>query len=68
MSVQIFNVLGAHIATLVDDEVVEAADHSIVWNGQSEGGDEVAAGVYFCRVKANETILTRKMLKLNQRQ
>ena len=64
VSVQVFNLLGAHVATLVDDEIMEAAEHSLVWDGRSAAGHEVASGVYLCRITINGFPMTRKMLKV----
>ena len=64
MSVQVFNLLGAHVATLADDEIMEAAEHSLVWDGRSAKGYEVASGVYLCRIAINGFPITRKMSKV----
>ncbi len=64
VSVQVFNLLGAPVATLVDDEIMETTDHSLVWDGRSADGYEVASGVYLCRIRINGFSTTRKMLKV----
>ena len=64
VSVQVFNLLGAHVATIADDEIMEAAEHSLVWDGRSAAGHEVASGVYLCRIAINGFPITRKMSKV----
>ncbi len=55
VSIQIFNVLGQKVATLVDDAVL-AGTHTARWNA------DVSAGIYFCRMEAGTFVQTRKLL------
>ncbi|RKX24179.1 MAG: hypothetical protein DRP45_08800 [Candidatus Zixiibacteriota bacterium] len=55
---EIFNVLGQRIATLVNDHL-QAGSHTYSWNGGSS-----PSGIYFYRLEANEHSRTRKMLLL----
>ncbi len=61
VSLQVFNLRGELVKTLVD-EVVAAGDHEAVWNGRDNGGAGVASGVYFARLASNQGVLTRKMV------
>ena len=45
----IYDVDGQRIRTLVDG-VREIGEHSAVWDGRDNAGQEVASGVYFCRL------------------
>jgi len=57
----IYNVLGQKIKTLVDE--FQSAGHKVVWwDGKDERGDQVASGVYFYRLKADEFSEAKKML------
>ena len=49
------DVTGRTIATLVDG-VLEAGIHSVEWN------DDAASGIYFYRLTAGNSTLTRKMV------
>jgi hypothetical protein len=60
---EIFNVLGQKVASLVNDEQ-EAGSHSIVWNGRTDHGSAVASGVYFYRLVAGKNVQTRAMVLL----
>jgi hypothetical protein len=53
---KVYDVLGREVATLVDRRE-EAGEHSVMWNGE-----EFASGVYFCRLQANDVVLTQKIL------
>jgi len=58
VKLEIFNILGQHITTLVD-RFLEAGDHSVVWDGE-----QVASGFYYYRIQAGEQVATNKMLLL----
>ncbi|UCC43516.1 MAG: S8 family serine peptidase [Candidatus Zixiibacteriota bacterium] len=55
---QIFNVVGRMVSTLVDGEL-GAGRHSVAWDGST-----YASGIYFYRLETNEAVLTRKMVLL----
>lgn len=48
---EIFNLLGARVALLVDNKFL-AGEHRVRWNGGAENGKTVAGGIYFYRVLA----------------
>lgn len=59
--IDVINVLGQTVATLVD-EPMSAGQHEVEWNGKDERGHEAASGVYFYRLTADEQSLVRKMV------
>ncbi len=61
--VDIFNVLGQKVVSLVDS-YGEAGTHQVTWNGTSESGSSVASGMYFYRIEADEFTETKKMMML----
>jgi hypothetical protein len=60
-TLKIYNLKGQVVRTLVND-VREAGNHSVVWNGKDDNGNSVASGMYFYRVNHNDKSITRKML------
>lgn len=60
---EIYNVLGQHVKTLVD-EFQEPGSKSIIWDGRDNSGYTVSSGIYFYRMDAGEFSLTRKMMML----
>ena len=60
---EVFNILGRRIATLVDKEQ-SAGDYHEVWTGTDAQGDPVASGIYFYRLTAGQQTATRKMILL----
>ncbi len=57
---KVYNVLGQEVATLVD-EIKEAGNYTVTWDGRDAIGEQVPSGVYLCRMEAGETSQTIKM-------
>ncbi len=56
--VKVYNIKGELVKTLVS-EFKDAGEHSVVWNGNNNHGNQVGSGVYFIRIKSgsfNNTI------------
>jgi hypothetical protein len=60
VTIEIFNVLGERVTTLVD-EVQEAGSRTVSWNGIAEDGSKATSGVYFYKMKAGDYSETKKM-------
>ena len=60
---EIYNLLGQRIRTLVD-EVQAAGAYRVRWNARDGRGAAVATGVYFIRLQHPDGIYTRRMLYL----
>lgn len=63
VSLAIYNVLGQHVKTLVDD-YMRAGQQTVSWDGTDGSGRTVASGVYFYKLNANEFSQTKKMMML----
>jgi hypothetical protein len=61
--VEIFNVLGQRVKTLVD-RVESAGSHTVTWDGTNASGRSVSTGVYFYRLQVADYTRTKKMLLL----
>ena len=61
VQLEVFNVLGQQIATLVDGER-PAGIHAAVWDATDASGQAVAAGVYIYRLSSEGVELTRRMV------
>ena len=62
---EVFNVLGQRVATLVDEDQ-SAGVHTAVWDATDASGRAVGAGVYFYRLSsAGQPALTRRMVLLD---
>ncbi len=63
VSLRIYDVSGRLVRTLRDGEE-PAGYHAVSWDRRDESGREVASGVYFCRLEADEFSETKKMMVL----
>ncbi len=63
VTIEIIDVAGRVVRRLVDEHRTDG-DHSVVWNGRDHSGRGLASGVYFYRMTAPSTEITRKMLLL----
>jgi hypothetical protein len=61
VTLDIYDVRGTRIATLVDD-VLAAGRYSVTWSGQDESGADASPGVYFYRIRAGRWTQTRSAL------
>jgi len=61
--ITIYDGSGRPVRTLVDG-VRDAGSNKVEWNGRDNAGNAVASGVYFYRLFAGTTQLTRKMVLL----
>jgi hypothetical protein len=61
--IAVYDVAGRRVSVLKND-VVGAGRHEVVWHGRTENGQTAASGVYFCRLRADGIVQTRKMILL----
>lgn len=59
----VYNILGQKIKTLVND-VKNAGQHVVKWDGLNNNGQIVASGLYFYTLKASDFVKTNKMVLL----
>jgi len=63
VQLDIYNILGQKVKTLVDQEL-PAGLMSVTWDGRNETGNNVASGVYFYRMVTREFQSSKKLLLL----
>ncbi len=61
VKVEIFNSIGQKVNTLVN-EMKNAGNHQITWNGKNIYGQDVSSGIYFYKVSKDNFSLTKKMM------
>jgi hypothetical protein len=59
--IDVYNVLGHHVATLLD-ETMGAGNFTVTWDGQDKNGAKAASGMYIYRLQAGNFSMTKKML------
>ncbi len=57
----IYNMKGQKIKTL-KSEYMTAGEHSVVWNGKDDNGNDVSSGVYFYKLNTNNYSQINKMI------
>jgi len=62
VSLRIYDILGQEVAVLADNELKEAGWHTMVWDSRDAFGNNVASGLYFCRLIAGEHVMTQKIM------
>jgi immune inhibitor A len=63
VNIEIFNLLGEKIRTLVERTQTRGA-HAVGWDGTDGQGNPVPSGVYFCRLTIDDFTKTDKMVLL----
>jgi endonuclease I len=62
VTLRIYDVTGRLVRTLANGSVLESGSHRLEWNGRDEGGAQLEAGLYFCRLGAGSASETRRMV------
>lgn len=61
VKIDIFNVIGEKVATLVDENATQGSYYTI-WNGLNDQGNIVNSGLYFYRMQANNFSDVKRMV------
>lgn len=64
VSLQVYDVNGALVRTLVRDAMKPEGVFEVEWNGRNDAGKPVSSGVYFYRLTTGKETLTRKAVLL----
>ena len=64
VTLEVFDLLGIRIRTLVGDQRMYPGSHSEVWNGLGDNGLPVPSGTYLYRLRAGDCTSSRKMTLL----
>ena len=60
ITVSVYDITGRKVATLLSQSLV-AGSHIVLWNGRSNGRQELSSGVYFVRVEAGAFSQVRRI-------
>jgi hypothetical protein len=63
VNLEIYNLLGQKVKTLVDDYQSVGSYH-VIWDGKNEAGKAVTSGIYFYRLQVNKATQTKRMVLL----
>jgi hypothetical protein len=62
VTIEIINVRGQRVRTLVNQQHYGVGEHRVIWDGRDENGSPVASGMYFYRMVANEFSAMNRMI------
>jgi photosystem II stability/assembly factor-like uncharacterized protein len=60
VKLQIFDMLGRHVRTLVN-QTQQAGHYAVIWDGRNEQGQPVASGTFLYQLHAGNFVQTRRM-------
>jgi hypothetical protein len=62
VNLEIFNILGQKVRTLLSGEVFAAGPYTFLWDGKDDRGSAVSSGLYVYRLKTPTYLQTKKMM------
>ena len=62
VTIEIYDLLGRRIKTLVRGQIKETGYHQLQWNGTNNNGNSVSAGIYFLQFRTKQFTKTIKMI------
>ena len=57
--------LDVDLVRVLEDRVISAGTHSVLWDGTDEGGMPVSTGIYFSVLRTGRRTVSRKMTLLD---
>ncbi len=64
VDISIYNLKGQLVRKIDSAEILKG-NTSFIWNGLADDGKPVAQGIYFCRIKSQNYLLTKKLIVLD---
>jgi len=62
VTLEIYNVLGEKVRTLLNGTVMSASFHNVSWDGKNDNGSSVTSGMYLYRITSDKNVQTMKMM------
>lgn len=63
VTIEIYNLLGQKVNVLVDEDQ-KGGFYRVDWDGKDKKGEELASGIYFYRIQAEDFVKCKKMIML----
>jgi len=63
VTLRIYDIHGRLVTTVIDGQQSPGL-HEALWDGRDDNGRQVASGVYFAALNANQRVFTRKLVML----
>jgi hypothetical protein len=61
VTIGIYDIRGRKVRTLANG-MMNASRHDLVWHGENDAGEQLAAGIYFCQMRAGDVVQVRKVV------
>ena len=58
-----YNIKGQKINNLINQVLIKG-DHTITWDGKNSNGEEVSSGLYLCRLRIEDQIISKKLMMM----
>lgn len=62
VKVEVFDILGRKVSTLINNQVFNAGMQRLVWNGKNDNGVQMVSGAYIYRISSDKYSVTKKMM------
>jgi len=59
---EIYNILGEKVKTLINKQVYDTGRHEVIWDGTNNAGVLVSSAVYIYRIKVSDFVKSKKMI------
>ena len=63
VTIEIYNSLGQKVKSLTK-AYYDAGYHSVIWDGKSDSGSDIASGIYYCRLISGSQRVSQNMMLL----
>lgn len=64
IKVEVFDILGRKVSTLINNQDLIAGQQRLVWNGKSDSGVQMVSGTYIYRISSDKYSVSGKMMLL----
>ena len=64
VKVEVFDILGRRVSTLISNQELNAGPQRLVWNGKSDSGVQMVSGAYIYRISSDKYSVSNKMMLL----
>ncbi len=62
VKVEIFDILGRKVSTLINNQELNTGMQRLVWNGKNDNGVQMVSGAYLYRISSDKYSVTKKMM------
>ncbi len=64
VTIEVINAAGQQVRTIAAARAMSAGDHVARWDGRSDAGERMSAGLYFVRLSSDRAMRTTKLIRL----